>query len=138
MRIFIDTNIILDYLLYRENATEAYLIIKNSEIKTFNSFISALTIPNIVHILRKETTPEKTASLINYLSIVFESVVLDKEILYEASLLKWKDYEDAIQYLSAKAVKADLILSNNKKDFTQSDIPVLTCKEFLEKYLNLN
>ncbi len=40
------------------------------------------------------------------------------------------NFEDALQYYSAKSVKADYIITRNTKDFTYSDIKVLTPREF--------
>lgn len=44
-------------------------------------------------------------------------------------------FEDALQYNSAKSVKADYIITRNTKDFTYSDIKVLTPREFTSLYL---
>jgi predicted nucleic acid-binding protein len=45
------------------------------------------------------------------------------------------NFEDALQYYSAKSVKADYIITRNTKDFTYSDIKVLTPREFTSLYL---
>lgn len=49
--------------------------------------------------------------------------------------LRSKDFEDALQYYSAKSVKADYIITRNTNDFTYSDIKVLTPREFTSLYL---
>ena len=49
--------------------------------------------------------------------------------------LRSKDFEDALQYYSAKSVKADYIITRNTKDFSYSDIKVLTPREFTSLYL---
>ena len=41
------------------------------------------------------------------------------------------DLEDGMQYYSALAANAELILTRNKKDYTLSNIPVLSPTEFL-------
>lgn len=66
MRILIDTNVILDVLCARENFLEASSKVwKYCETKKLEGYISALSVPNIVYILRKELTPEKRSRLLN-------------------------------------------------------------------------
>lgn len=48
--------------------------------------------------------------------------------------LRANDFEDAVQYRSAKSVGADCIITRNVKDFTFSDIEVLTPSDFVSKY----
>lgn len=47
--------------------------------------------------------------------------------------LRAKDFEDAMQYFSAKEIGADCIVTRNVKDFDFAEIEVLTPHEFLEK-----
>ncbi len=50
----------------------------------------------------------------------------------EALQLRKEDFEDVLQYFSAKQANVDCIITRNKKDFTFSDIPVYTPAEFME------
>ena len=47
--------------------------------------------------------------------------------------MRAKDFEDALQYSSARQAAADYIITRNKKDFRFSDIPVLEPTEFIEQ-----
>lgn len=49
---------------------------------------------------------------------------------------KFTDFEDCLQYSSAVSIKADVIITRNKKDFRQAAIPVLSPEEFLDTYKN--
>ena len=61
MKVLIDTNVILDVLCNRVDIAEASSKVwKYCEVDKLEGYISALSIPNIVYILRKELTPEKT------------------------------------------------------------------------------
>lgn len=44
----------------------------------------------------------------------------------------WKDYEDATQNATALKAEADCIVTRNKKDFSESSLPVYTPAELLE------
>ena len=55
MKILIDTNVILDVLCNRaEFAEDSLRVFKYCEVKRITGCISALSIPNIVYIMRKE------------------------------------------------------------------------------------
>lgn len=43
----------------------------------------------------------------------------------------WKDYEDATQNATALRADGDCIVTRNKKDFTNSSLPVYTPAELL-------
>ena len=42
-----------------------------------------------------------------------------------------KDKEDVLQFLSARSVDADIIVSRDKKGFLNSPVPVFTPQEYL-------
>ena len=46
--------------------------------------------------------------------------------------LHWKDFEDAVQYVTAERIKADYIITRNTKDIESKKIPVVTPNEFLK------
>ena len=52
-----------------------------------------------------------------------------EDVAREALVCDWKDYEDAVQHMSAIKVKADCMVTRNKKDFRKSVIPVYTIDE---------
>lgn len=59
MRVLIDTNILLDYLIGREPYFEfADQVIAYCAAKKLNGFIAAHSIPNLFYILRKDMTEE--------------------------------------------------------------------------------
>jgi len=65
MKVLIDTNIILDVLFKRPNFYEdSAKVFKLCEVKRISGVISALSIPNIMYILRKELDSEKTNYII--------------------------------------------------------------------------
>ncbi len=65
MKVLIDTNIILDVLYAREPfAEDASKIFKFCELKRIYGYVSALSIPNIVYVMRKEMDRKKTMLLL--------------------------------------------------------------------------
>ena len=60
MKLLIDTNVILDVLCNRpEFVYDASKVFKFCEVKKVDGYICALSIPNIVYIMRKELDSEK-------------------------------------------------------------------------------
>ena len=130
MKILIDTNVILDVLCDRTDFVESSSKIwKLCEIE----YISALSIPNIVYILRKELTPEKTQQIIEQLFMIFHIADLKSSDIRKAANMKTSDYEDAIQMVCAQRMKVDFIVTRNIKDFIESKVPAMKPDELLER-----
>lgn len=134
MKVLIDTNVVLDVLYKREGFYEDSLKIwKLCETRKIDGYISALSIPNIVYILRRELDPEKTLEVINNINLVFKIYDLKSEIIMRAAEKKTKDYEDALQMVTAQKLKASFIVTRNIKDFTGSKIIAVKPSELLER-----
>lgn len=74
MKVLIDTNIILDVLCNRKEFVEnSAKVFKLCEVKKITGYVSALSIPNIVYIMRKELNTEKVKEVIEKLSLIFEN-----------------------------------------------------------------
>jgi predicted nucleic acid-binding protein len=76
------------------------------------------------------------SKIIDELLLKHNIVSVSAKIIEDANHSKFKDFEDGVQYFSAREIDADLIISNNKKDFKMSDINVLTPKEFCLVYVD--
>ena len=134
MTIFVDTNVLLDFLLGREEFfPEARTIFALCEKKHVQGYISALSIPNIVYIMRKQLTDGKTREVIATLQRIFKVADLKADDLQKALRLDFRDYEDALQSVAAARVKASFLITRNLKDFGNSKITALTPKELLAR-----
>ena len=132
MRVLIDTNVLLDVLCEREGFAEAALhIFRLCEVSRLDGVVSALSIPNIVYIMRKELNAERNAAIIERLSLIFSIADLTAADLTQASKLSFHDFEDALQAVCAKRVKAERIITRNTRDFKASPIPAMTPTEFI-------
>jgi predicted nucleic acid-binding protein len=131
--VFIDTDIMLDYLLRREPFFEDALGIMNAgAFGKVKLFISVITIANLIYFLRKKfstkETQEKLALLRSFIDIA-SSNNATVDVMINSN---FSDLEDGLQYASAVSINADVILTRNKKDYKQSNINLMTAKEFLE------
>lgn len=98
MKVLIDTNVVLDVLCNRQEFLEASeKIFKLCEVNKISGYLSALSIPNILYVMRKELEPERTKEILDKLMLIFHVADLKADDLKKAAELKFKDYEDAVQ-----------------------------------------
>ena len=95
--------------------------------------LSSLSLVNTVDIARKYGYVDIRERLADIAGFV-HFVDLHADAAKMALTCEWKDYEDAIQYMSAVREGADCIVTRNKKDFQKSSIPVYTIDELLDIY----
>ena len=132
MKLLIDSNVVLDVLQNRHpNYETSYKVLVMCYDKKLLGYISTLTFANIVYIMRKELNSDKIVELLEYLKPIFDFVDFKKTDIEQAAKMKWKDFEDAIQYLAAKQKKAQYIVTRNLKDFALSEVPAITPDELL-------
>lgn len=94
-------------------------------------FISSLSFSNIAYITRQLYRGNELYDLLDKIREMIDVADVDKWTVDRALKLRAKDFEDALQYYSALKINADYIITRNKKDFSFSDITVLTPKEYL-------
>ena len=135
MKVFLDTNILLDYGEMRDDFMYAKVIMELGEQGKLDLYASYLSYANMGYILRHYQKNELWTLIremrdgINVLPM--DSTQLDKAL----SQSPVRDYEDLLQYQCAIAGKCDIIVSNNKRDFREfCKLPIYTSKEFLLFY----
>ena len=134
MKVLIDTNSILDVLCSRrEFLDDSVKIFKLCEIKKIDGCISALSIPNIVYIMRRELDAVKTRDILGKLSLIFTIADLRAEDLVRAAEMDFKDYEDALQSACATRIKANYIITRNIKDFANSKVAAIKPSELFDR-----
>ena len=134
MKILIDTNVILDVLCNRPDfVEESSKIWKLCEVDKVEGYISALSVPNIVYILRKELTPQKTQQMIQQIMMIFRIADLKSSDLKNAAEMYSSEFEDAVQMCCASRIRADYIVTRNIRDFKDSTVPAFKPSELLER-----
>jgi predicted nucleic acid-binding protein len=140
MNIFVDTNVLLDVMLNRDNfyndSRAVFDIIESNDI---NAFISAVSMTTIFYILRKfKRSITDAYSLMDDLTALFTIAPVTENTITNAMALRWKDFEDAVQCISAQEVNAKYIITRNKADFITFEIPCLSPSEYLAQFNNRN
>lgn len=134
MRLLIDGNVVLDVLQKREpHCEDSSKIWKLCETGIAEGFLSTLTFVNLVYVMRKELSPEKIEEVLVKLSLIFQFTELAASDLSGATGMHWRDFEDALQAITAERLHADYIVTRNVKDFSGSRIPAYTPAELLAR-----
>jgi predicted nucleic acid-binding protein len=132
MRIFVDTNLLLDVLAKREPFyTAAARVWTLAETGACEALVSAISFNNVFYIVRKARDPAAARRALVLLRDVFASIDPDQRILNQAIDSDIPDLEDAIQFYSALHARADYLLTRNVGDFPAGILPVLAPDEFL-------
>lgn len=135
MKIMCDTNIIIDVLLEREPFVEdSCKVLSLCEDHLIHGFVSASSVTDVYYLVRKYTHSTDLAykAVGKLLEIVKVGSVTNNDVL-TAFQQKAKDFEDCLVATCAKSIRCDCIVTRNKKDFEEFDVPVLTPAELLRQ-----
>ena len=137
MKVFLDTNILLDTIVSRDNpefARNAATILSLGENGTLELYMSVLSIPTIAYVL-KSMSPDAKKAIIGELVAMVK--VLPSLPEHVAGMLesRMSDIEDALQVQSAVEGGCDVIVTRNIHDFKLSGIPAIAPDDFLRRIL---
>ena len=134
MKVFLDTNILLDFGLDRDQSDYACSILQLGKDGLIELYASYLSYANMGYILRHHPVAE-IYRLIRMMRQPVNVLPCDAAQLDEALGFEVKDFEDMLQYQCAKATGCDVIVTNNKKNFQHfCELPFLTSEEFLLQF----
>ena len=133
MNLLIDTNVILNMAFNRSGCEDAVLLFKRIRDGKNRAFITASTVTDLFYIIRKEIKNiEKTYVIMENIFKLVEVLSVTEEEIKIAFEQKWKDFEDCVQFITAKSNRMDCIVTVNLKDFEDSSLNVLTPKECIK------
>ena len=115
MKVFLDTNVLVDYLNKREPFFE-----------------DAASIIGIC-LSGKAYTKDSLMAKMEWLATAFEISPINRQTIHNALTSRAADFEDAVQCFSAVQSGSDLILTRDKSGFNSLVLPVMTPAEFLAR-----
>ena len=131
-RLFLDTNILIDYLDNRAGADDAEQIFAYGFSGEVQLYASSLTFANMAYIIKGRTQEEKYDAL-NQMAGVVEIIDLRKQEVIAAISQPVKDFEDMLQYQCARTAGCDYIVTNDRRHYDFSDIPHFTSADFVKQ-----
>ena len=136
IRVLLDANVVLDVALKRPRFYhDAANIFKKIHEGKVQAFVSATTVSVVFYILQKQSNKEKALQFLSRLIQVVDVAGIDKEIIVDALISGWNDFEDALQNCAAQKNDIEVIVTRNTKDYMQSKMKIYSPADFLK---NLN
>lgn len=131
-KVFIDSDIIIDVFAHRDPFyNSAAKVLTLIDQKKISGFTSPLVFANIHYILSKLTTKELALNSLRKLKAIIQVIAINDKIIELALDSNFTDFEDAIQYHTAKSKEVGFIITRNKKDYQRSNISICTAEEYL-------
>jgi predicted nucleic acid-binding protein len=135
--IFLDTDILLDVFAERhpfyKNAARVLTLIEKRHI---TGCTSSLIFANLYYIIRKLRSREAAVTHLRKLQALVTVLAVDERSIHFALNSAFADFEDAIQYYTAKQHHIKYLITRNTKDYKAADKTILTiCTA--EDYLKL-
>jgi predicted nucleic acid-binding protein len=132
MKLFLDTNIMLDLLgeripFYDSIAKIATLADKGE----ISLIVSALSYSTVFYLLSKYEGKDKVKEKLRKFMIISEIASVDEIIVEKGLNSTFLDFEDSLQYFCALKTECNVLLTRNQKDFKESSIPVMSADEYL-------
>ena len=132
-KIFIDTNVILDFMIARQPfALDAAQIFSLSERKEIYACTTGLVFSNAYYVLRKLGTHNKVIEKLTQLARLLEIIGLSKITVMKALESDFGDFEDALQNYAALSENIKIIITRNTKDYRSSELAVMTPDQYLK------
>ncbi len=133
-QIFLDTNILLDFLLKRQGELEEVKSIFNAASdKKLALYVSESALTTSIYFLQKQNID--ALGIIRQLLPVLSVLPFKKEIFF-AAVETFKDTEDGLLYFLAHDAKLNYFITRNTNDFKNhlKDLPVLSPSQFIQSY----
>ena len=130
-KLFLDTNIVIDLLDRREpfcqDAVKLFTMAYHKQVQLIVSPMTYATASFLLH----HHGPEGVRNLLSNFRQLSRVATVNERTIDDSLASGFKDFEDALQYYTAVKAKANVIITRNGKDFTQSKLPVMTAGEYL-------
>lgn len=135
-KVFIDTNILVDLIADRRPFSKfAIQLFSKAEERKIKIYTSSHSIATTHYLLKKYIDEKELRDVLHNILDYLNIVAIDIDVIKKGLKSKHKDFDDALQIISAYSIdKLDCIVTRNTKDFKSSEILVLTPDE-LVKYL---
>ena len=136
MKIFLDANILVavlnkEYPVY----TYAARVVSLTNNKKHSVYTTPICLAIAFYFAEKKSGTAMAKQKIKLLTDNLLIAKVDsKEVIAAIENKKVNDFEDGLEYYAAKHNNCQVIITEDKNDFYFSEIEVLGCKDFLEKY----
>jgi predicted nucleic acid-binding protein len=137
MKVLLDTNIIIDFALERQPFyNESEQIFFFAQQRQIEGYVSASTFGDLYYIVRKNKGRDWTLNFLNRLASVCQVATVDQAVISMALTANFRDFEDAIQYSTARVNQLDVIVTRDAADFPVSSPQIFTPTQLIQELTN--
>ena len=135
-RVLIDTDVILDFFFDRHPFSEfATKIFSMCESKRIEGFVTAVIFSNTYYLLRQTAKHDRVIEKLMRLLAITDVLSIDRNVIYQALVSEFKDFEDALQsYSAVNDGSIQVIVTRNTRHYKKSKIGVLTPESFIKAF----
>ena len=132
MRLLVDTNVFLDFVLQRDenckHALEFFLWCRKNKNQTY---VTSMSLRDIEYVAMRNLHDKRKANMViaDVYSLCSKVVGVSADAAVGSIYEEYKDYEDELIVQTAKLEMLDAIVTNNIKDFANRGMPVFTPKQ---------
>lgn len=131
-RVLFDLNIILDVLQERPDLYETSApLLAFAETGAVKGWVAAHSITTLFYLIAKDTSPEQARVTLTSLLQFLRISPVDESTIEQALNLPYRDFEDAVQMISALQIKADYLVTRNVRDYRPAPMEVVQPAELL-------
>ena len=136
-KVLIDTDVILDFFFNRQPFAEySAQVIGLCETNKIKGFVTPVIYSNVYYLLRQTARHDKVIDNLKQLLIITDVLPMDKKVVSNAVNSGFKDFEDSLQNFAAmKQGGINVILTRNIKDFSKSEIGILTPESYIKSII---
>lgn len=134
MKVLLDVNIFMDVLQARQGVQASLKVISLLKRQgEHQGYVSVLTIPILYYLISRDYSDQEARACVQRITQGFFPVNLTGKLIQKAFVEdKIPDFEDCIQYHSAKATRCQAIVTRNTQDFRKIELEVYTPEGFLQ------
>jgi predicted nucleic acid-binding protein len=132
IQVLFDVNIILDVLQEREAFYDfSARLLALAETGRIQGWLAAHSVTTLFYLIAKDRSSDQARVTLTSLLQFLKIAPVDQSTIEQALNLPYRDFEDAVQMMSALQIRADYLLSRNVKDYQPAPLEVIQPVELL-------
>ena len=126
IQVLFDLNILMDVLLERKEFYDfSARLLALAETGVIQGWLAAHSITTLFYLVAKDKSPEDARVMLTSLLQFLKIAPVNHSTIEQALNLPYRDFEDAVQMISALQVHADYLLTRNVQDYQPAPLEVI-------------
>jgi len=131
-QVLFDLNIILDVLQERKEFYDfSARLLAYAETGVIQGWVAAHSVTTLFYLIAKDKSPEHARVTLTSLLQFLKIAPVDQNTIEQALNLPYRDFEDAVQMMTALQIHADYLLTRNVRDYQPAPMEVVQPVELL-------